>query len=476
MVVISILVSPVDLCRPVVHAASISTTGDSTGRRTSDPLFSAQPHLTSRVWFFTTDNRTYHYYWAHGPFFGFEHRKRAFRPVRRKSVATEQELDRLEGHENVRAELTVLPAGAIVPARVSAPLSDELLAAIQENQENASAANTSRAYVSDWAAFERWCDENDQVALPASGATVAAYLTDRGSVVNKTGEYAYAPSTISRWLTSINVRHHADGHTLPGSLAEVKSTLSGIRRGHVRPTRRMAPLLLKDLKKVLAGIDTRSYPAGIIGHRDSAILVMGFAGAFRRSELASRRIGDVIMHSEDGLHVRLLTSKTDQEGRGSIKGLPFGDNPATCPPCVFLRWVRVLDAAANSPRSEMMRLLRESDTAVHICQQPTPELERLDPKDALFRPVRKGGHIGLDEISGQVINDLTKRRLTAVGMNAKRFGGHSLRAGFVTQALRSGATPQEVMRQTNHKSVSSVEIYRREHDPLRQNAVTRIGL
>ena len=123
-----------------------------------------------------------------------------------------------------------------------------------------------------------------------------------------------------------------------------------------------------------------------------------------------------------------------------------------------------------------MRLLHESSTSVHICRQPTPELARLDPKAALFRPVLKGGHVGVNAISGDVVNSLTKRRLDAVGINALRFGGHSLRAGFVTQALRAGATPQEVMRQTGHKNLASVEIYRREHDPLRQNAVTRLGL
>lgn len=370
---------------------------------------------------------------------------------------------------------SVLPEGAAVPERVSAPLPDNLLTGIRENQANARASNTTRAYLSDWAAFERWCEQHDQVALPATGTTVAAYITDRGNLVNESGEYVYAPSSISRWITSINVRHEAAGHPAPGARPEVARTMSGIRRGHVRPTRRMAPLLLKDLKKVLQGIDTTSYPAGIIGHRDTAILVMGFAGAFRRSELASRRIGDIALHPEDGLHVRIITSKTDQEGRGSVKGLPFGDNPLTCPPCTFLRWVRVLDASPG-PRATMMKLLRDSDTTVHICQKPAPELGRLEPTAALFRPVRKGGHIGPHAISGEVVNGVTKRRLAEVGMNAHRFGGHSLRAGFVTQALRSGATPQEVMRQTDHKNIATVETYRREHDPLRQNAVTRLGL
>lgn len=370
----------------------------------------------------------------------------------------------------------ILPAGAPAPALTSAPLSAELLQSIEKHQAEADARNTARAYESDWDAFERWCDDHDQVALPASGVTVAAYIADRAALVAKSGEYVYAPSTISRWVTSINVRHHRDGHRQPGALAVVKSTLSGIRRSHVRPTRRMAPLLLDDLKKVLAGIDIHSYPAGIIGHRDSAILVMGFAGAFRRSELAKRILQDVALHSQDGLHVRMLTSKTDQEGRGSVKGLPFGANPLTCPPCTFLRWVRVLDAAQNEPRSTMMKLLREASTDMHICHGPTPELDRLDPKTPLFRPVRRGGHIGTGAISGDVVLSVVKRRLSEVGMNPRHFGGHSLRAGFVTQALRAGATTQEVMRQTDHKNPATVEIYRREHDPLRQNAVTRIGL
>lgn len=378
--------------------------------------------------------------------------------------------------DEVGVPVIILPPDATVPARTSAPLSEALLEGIREHQADATAPNTARAYEADWLAFARWCAEHDQVSLPASGETVAAYMTDRAGLVSESGDYAYAPSTISRWVTSINVQHHNAGLPQPGSLAEVKRTLAGIRRGHVRPTRRMAPLLLEDLKKVLLGIDMNGFPQGILGHRDSALLVMGFAGAFRRSELASRTIGDVAVHTEDGLHVRLLTSKTDQEGRGAVKGLPFGANPLTCPPCAFLRWVRVLDSALHSTRSETMALLRDASVDVHICHDPTPELDRLDPKTPLFRPVRRGGHVGPTEISGAVIDNVVKVRLGAVGMNAKRFGGHSLRSGFVTQALRAGASPSEVMRQTNHKRVETVEIYRREHDPLRQNAVTRLGL
>lgn len=363
----------------------------------------------------------------------------------------------------------------VVPEPLSAELPETLLTQIRAHQDQSRAANTSRAYRSDWRAFEAWCHQHAQVALPASAATVAAYITDRANLVTETGDYAYAPSTISRWLTSINTRHTAAGHPAPGAHPTVTRTMAGIRRGHVRPTRRMAPLLLADLKKVLTGIDTTTFPAGVIGHRDAALLVMGFAGAFRRSELASRRVGDITVHPEDGLHVRLQTSKTDQEGRGSVKGLPFGDNPLTCPPCAFLRWAQVLHRSTG-PRHQLMRLLHVSDPHTHICQRPVPELGDLDPGAPLFRPVRKNGHIGPTAISGEVVNAVTKRRLAQAGMDPKRFGGHSLRAGFVTQALRAGASPQEIMRQTDHRDVATVEIYRREHDPLRQNAVTRLGL
>lgn len=378
--------------------------------------------------------------------------------------------------ETATSRVIILPTGAAAPARQSAELPAALLEGIEAHRAVSSAKNTTRAYDSDWAAFQRWCDDYDQVALPASGETVSAYLTDRASLVKPSGDFTYAPSTLARWVTSINVKHHEAGMTQPGSLSEVKRTLAGIRRGHVRPTRRMAPLLLDDLKKVLTSIDIHTFPHGLIGLRDSALLVMGFAGAFRRSELASRLVEDVTIHAQDGLHVRLLTSKTDQEGRGAVKGLPFGANPLTCPPCAFLRWVRALDARLHATRPDVMRLLRETSTNVHICQGPTPELERLDPKSPLFRPVRRGGHIGQSQISGDVINDVIKRRLSEAGMNPKRFGGHSLRAGFVTQALRAGASVSEVQRQTNHRNPATVEIYRRENNPLMQNAVTRIGL
>ncbi|MBP1301687.1 hypothetical protein [Curtobacterium sp. 1310] len=169
-------------------------------------------------------------------------------------------------------ELLPLPARGL-PARVvthvgedlelaDAPLRPELLEGIAENTAHASAAGTRRAYEGDWAAFERWCEVHGRRALPAQPQTVAGYITDRAALVEPgTGDHVYAPTTISRWVTSINVRHERENLAPPGATRTVKDTLAGIRRDNARPTRRMAPLLLNDLKRVLRGIDLHSYPA-----------------------------------------------------------------------------------------------------------------------------------------------------------------------------------------------------------------------
>src|SRR5699024_5372093 len=113
-------------------------------------------------------------------------------------------------------------------------------------------------------------------------------------------------------------------------------------------------------------------PAGVIGRRDYAMLLMGFVGAFRRSELAGMTAGDITRHPQDGLHVRLQRSKTDQEGRGSVRALPFGANPATCPVCALKRWLTVLAAYERSGRVGVMKALRrDTDLTVHICRGPS---------------------------------------------------------------------------------------------------------
>jgi integrase len=347
--------------------------------------------------------------------------------------------------------------------------------AVRGFQEAASSPNTRRGYNTDWVAFTSWCGVNDAVPLPADPLTVAAYLAYSANLVDSAGEWFYAPGTLARWLASINKAHHLAGFGKPGSHPDVETTMAGIRRTRSRPQARKTPLLLADLKQVLAHIDVKSFPAGVIGHRDYLILLLGFVGAYRRSELTGFEVRDVRLHAEDGLHVLLRQSKTDQDGRGSVKGLPFGMNPLTCAPCAYVRWVRVL-AANELGRVEVIKTLATADTSKHVCRGPAPELSSLNLRMPVIRPVMKNGTIADRPASGAVINTVVQNRVAAVGLNAPLFGAHSLRAGFVTQAFRAGATHHEVMRQTGHKNVTTLEIYSRENDPLAHNAVTRLGL
>lgn len=339
-------------------------------------------------------------------------------------------------------------------------------------QDAAWAPNTRAGYQGDWTAFTTWCQEQNLQALPAAPLTVATYLATRANLVDEQGNWFYAPATLSRWLAAINKAHGLAGYPKPGADPTVATTIAGIRRERARPESKKAPLVLSELKRALAAIDINTWPAGVIGHRDRLILLLGFAGAFRRSELVALNLSDITPHEEDGLHIRLLASKTDQEGRGATKGIPYGANPATCPPCAYARWLRVV-AAAETGRPALLRVLHAASTDQHICREPYPELDQTLP---LIRPVRKNGTILDNPVGGEVINAVVQRRVRVAGMNSVRYGAHSLRAGFVTEAFRSGATHHEVMRQTGHRSVATVEGYSREHDPLRHNAVTRIGL
>ena len=367
------------------------------------------------------------------------------------------------------------PAGLVQAEAAGGAVAPAVLDGIRRFQSASTAPSTRRGYETHWLAFTTWCQRHGFQSLPAEPLTVAAYLSQSANLVDERGEQYYAVGTLVRWLTVINKAHAMAGYPKPGAHPDVELTIAGIRRERSRPIAKKAPLLLRDINRVLGEIDLTSWPHGVIGHRDWAMLLIGFGGAYRRSELASLRVGDVRIHPEDGLHVVLRRSKTDQDGIGMVKGIPFGANPATCAPCAFVRWLRVIDAA-RGPRSSLMRQLLSADTSRHICREKLPPVWDDEADEALFRPVMKNGAIKPRHITGDVVNSVVQRRAAAAGLNSITFGGHSLRAGFVTQAFRAGATHHEIMRQTGHKDVTTLEGYSREHDPLAHNAVTRVGM
>nr|WP_241032077.1 site-specific integrase [Rhodococcus pseudokoreensis] len=384
-----------------------------------------------------------------------------------------------------------MEATAGVPAGVSpdrgwgaAPeLSDQTVAHITGALEASHSAGTRRVYASDWRRFRGWCERSGHAALPAHPVTVAAYLVDAAETLTDVGERAYSPSTLNRWISVIGHYHRAANLPNPCTEALVTSTLSGIRRTYAttgdRPRTPRAPLLVEDIVTIVGSARqaVTGWASEVHERRDSALLLMGFAGAFRRSELVALHCGDVTVHRQDGIHVRLRRSKTDQDGAGSVRALPFTTHHHSCPPCAYARWAQVVAAFDLAGRPGVIRLLRTAAPfEAHVCRAGLPRMKARAP---LFRAIAKNGNLSAAALSGASVHAAIRRRAQAAGYDetvVAQLGGHSLRAGFVTQAFRNGADAHAIMRQTGHTNPATVELYAREHAPLVGNAVTEIGL
>ncbi len=179
----------------------------------------------------------------------------------------------------------------------------------------------------------------------------------------------------------------------------------------------------------------------LLSTRDRALLLLGFAGAMRRSELVGLDYGDVA-DAEEGLIVTIRRSKTDQYGSGRKIGLPFASTPLTCPVRACRAWV----GAANV--------------------QDGP----------LFRAVDRHGKVSGERLSDQTVARVVKRALKAAGRDAEKFAGHSLRAGLATQAAMNGATERSIQKQTGHKSLLILRRYIRDGSLFRENAAVKTGL
>ncbi|QNK79470.1 site-specific integrase [Nakamurella sp. PAMC28650] len=349
-------------------------------------------------------------------------------------------------------------------------------------------ANTKAAYRSDWGRFQRWSDDAGYAALPATGMVVAAYLTDAAAQLRPDGRPQFGAATLSRWASSINQIHTAGGFDPPGRTEVVRRALAGVRRTRKTPPKRRSPLLLSDVRLLLAELSPQFgvWPAAVAAHRDAALLLMGFTGAHRRSELVGLRVQDVTVHRADGLHVRLRSSKTDQEGAGTIRALPYGRDPATCPPCALIRWRRILLAYDAGKRPAALTALHHRGPSTeHVCRDADTTADPAGTDDPsmgerwLFPTVHRAGQPSRKAMTGDAVAAMIKRRAAAAGFTPAQvdlLGGHSLRSGFVTEAFRAGADAHSIMRQTGHKDPKMLEVYAREHAPLVGNAVTKLNL
>jgi integrase len=238
------------------------------------------------------------------------------------------------------------------------------------------AESTLRGYRSDWADFQNWARLNWLVSLPAAPATVAAYISacaDRGDL--KAG-------SIQRRVSAISAFHTAHGVPSPTTSAEVRLTLAGVRRTLGTAQTGKAPILTADVAAMVAQL-----PDKLLGVRDRALLLIGFAGAFRRSELVALDVDDIEFR-EDGLKVCIRKSKTDQEGAGQVIGIAHGSK--LCPVRALQEWL-LAGAITTGP---------------------------------IFRRIDRHGKM-FDRMNPEAVALVVKRYAAAAGLDPAKYAGHS---------------------------------------------------
>ena len=322
------------------------------------------------------------------------------------------------------------PMELAITSRPTGDLPARLLEVMVGYARRGRADNTWRAYEADLRHFAAWCDLEGLSALPAEPATIAGYLAAHAT--------ALSVSTLRRRLAAISVMRQATGYTKansPTSAAEVKAVWSGIRRAHGVAPQKVRAARTKVINAIVAGLGSEP-----IDVRDRALLLIGFAGALRRSELAALDTAD-ITEDDQGLRLMLARSKTDQEGETKTLGLPYGSNPATCPVRAWRAW-RQLACADTGPA---------------------------------FRPVTRHGRIGATRLSGRGVADMIGRRARAAGLDG-HFAGHSLRSGFATEGYAQGTPELAIMRHGRWRSAAVMRGYVEEGGIWTDNAAARLGL
>lgn len=286
---------------------------------------------------------------------------------------------------------------------------------------------TMRAYRSDWADFTGWCREAGLEPIPALPTTIGLYLAARAPELKV--------ATLRRRVASIAVAHRLDGHRLDTRHPAIADVLSGISRelgGRGQPKRAIS---VEELRAML-----RRLPATVSGIRDRAILLIGFAGAFRRSELTALDIGDLNISSR-GVAITVRRSKTDQQGLGATIGIPRS-RKATCPVAALEIW-----------------LAQDRITAGPV-----------------FRPVSRHSHVGSTRLSDESLARVVKDAAARIGLDPGKYAGHSLRRGFATSASAAGADLAQIMRQTRHRSVAVAMSYVDEGQLFTNPASRAVGL
>ncbi len=305
--------------------------------------------------------------------------------------------------------------GALTPAQIERA---------RQYVHNTRAQATYRAYRAHWQTFAEFCERHGAPALPATPATVCAFLVEQAE--------AHRASTLSAKVAAIAFQHRAAGAVNPCDALEVREMMRGIRRTiGTAPRRKKAATL--DIVRRMA----RACGDDLRGKLYRAIALVGFFGAFRRSELAALRVEDVTF-TDYGARILIQRSKSDQEAEGRYKQLERLDDPAICPVAALRDWL----------------------SAAGITSGP------------VFRSINMiTGRLNDRPVSGRHIARIVKLLAERIGESAHEFSGHSLRSGFVTAALAAGAGELDVMEQTAHATPKMLAVYSRQEGRGARRAV-----
>jgi integrase len=292
--------------------------------------------------------------------------------------------------------------------------------------EAARAPATLRAYAADWDAFRTWCAQHAVDALPATPHTLTLFLADLPG----------RPATLRRKLAAIAVMHRSAGHESPTAHGIVRATLAGICRERGTAPRPKTALLVDELRAVLR--TCRERPIDV---RDRALLLVGFAGALRRSEIVGLDVDDVRFEDE-GVVLRLRRSKTNQEGALEEVAVLYGSDPRTCPVRALQAWLAT-SGLATGP---------------------------------LFRSVDRRGRIGDGRLTARIVGERLKKIGERAGLDPQSYAAHSLRSGFATSAARANKSEAAIMRQGRWKSIPVARRYIRAGSRWHDHAGAGIGL
>ena len=288
------------------------------------------------------------------------------------------------------------------------------------NLKMSKANNTIRAYKSDFKDFSMFCAKNGFSSLPTEPKIISLYVTYLSS--------GRKISTLKRRIASISVVHRLKGHYIDTKHPIIIENLMGIRRKTGSFQKSKKPILINELKQIIKAIDTTNKNKGRV-LRDKAIILTGFSGGFRRSELVSIDYNDLEFVSE-GVKIFIKRSKTDQSGEGMIKALPYFENKEFCPVTFLKKWLDI-------------------------------------------SKIRNGL---IFNISDKSVALLIKKYASVAGLDSEKYSGHSLRSGFATVSAEFGADERSIMTMTGHKTTQMVRRYIQEANLFKNNALNKIKI